>query len=136
VRLSRVEMLVVALAAVGLLRLAYFHLWAEPRAAPRRPHIDERFADLRRLLPAQGEVGYLSDAPPARNQEDDPAVPGTRLYEEAQFALAPLVLRNGDDRALPVVAYLLNPAQLQPLAKAHGLRVLATAGPGLAVLGP
>jgi hypothetical protein len=135
VRLSRLEVAVVALALLGLSRAAYFHLVAEPRTQPRREHLDERFRLLKRLLPEQGEVGYLSDAPPAASPREDPATPGTRLYEEAQFALAPLLLRNGDDRAKIVVASLLDPAALDVLAKAHGLRILSQPSPGLAVLG-
>jgi hypothetical protein len=135
VRLSRLEVAVVVLALLGLSRAAFFHFVAEPRTQPRRVHIDERFRGLKELLPAQGEVGYLSDAMPAVLQQEDPATAGTKMYEEAQFALAPLVLRNGDDQARIVVANLLDPAGLPALAKAHGLRVVAEAGAGLAVLG-
>jgi hypothetical protein len=134
VRLSRLEMLVVALALLGLCRAGYFHLLREPRIEPPRAHLDERFRKLKALLPAQGEAGYLSDAKPAATQTDDPAVVGTRLYEEAQFALAPLVLRNGDDRARLIVVSLQDPSGLEALARAHGLHVVAEAGPGLAVL--
>jgi hypothetical protein len=134
VRLSRLEIAVVALAVVGLCRATYFHLVAEPRTEPRRAHLDDRFRALKALLPAQGEAGYLSDAPAAVTQQDDPAVPGTRLYEEAQFALAPLLLRYGDDKAQVVVVSLRDPAGLAALARKHGLRVVAEAGPGLAVL--
>ncbi|HEX4382679.1 MAG TPA: hypothetical protein VH083_07010 [Myxococcales bacterium] len=134
-RLSRSEIAVVALALVGLCRAGYFHLVAEPRFEPPRAHLDERFRRLKSLLPAQGPVGYLSDALPAATQQDDPAAPGTRLYEEAQFALAPLLLRNGDDQAQTVVAVLQDPAGLAALVRKHGLRVVAEAGPGLAVLG-
>jgi hypothetical protein len=135
VRLSRVELAVVALSVIGLCRLAYFHFAAEPRLFPPREHIDERYQALRALVPPVGEAGYLSDAPPATKPSEDPAAPGTKLYEEAQYALAPLILHNGDDRAPIVVAVLLDPAQLEPLAKAHGLRVLARGGPTFAVLG-
>jgi hypothetical protein len=134
VRLSRPEIAVVVLALLGLGRAGYFHLVAEPRFEPARAHLDDRFARLKALLPAQGSVGYLSDAPPAATQRDDPAAPGTRLYEEAQFALAPLILRNGDDQAPGVIAVLQDPAGLAALAQRHGLRVVAEAGPGLAVL--
>lgn len=134
VPLSRVERAVVVLALLGLCRAAYFHLVVEPRTVPRAQLIDDRYRSLRALLPAQGEVGYLSDEPPAARPQDDPARPGTRLYEEAQFALAPLVLKDGDDRAAVVVAQVRDPERLPSLAFAHGLRVVAKAGPGLAVL--
>lgn len=122
------------LSVVGLLRIAWFHFVSEPLHEPRRPHIDARFARLRALLPPQGEVGYLSDDPPTARPTDDPSPPGTQLYEEAQFGLAPLILRNGDDTAALIVAQVRDPAQLDELARAHGLRVAAVAGPHLAVL--
>lgn len=124
----------VVLAVVGLLRIAWFHFVSEPLHEPRRPHIDARFAPLRALLPPQGEVGYLSDDPPTARPTDDPSPPGTQLYEEAQFALAPVILRNGDDTAALVVAQVRDPARLEGLARTHGLRVSAIASPHLAVL--
>ena len=63
-RLPRLEVAVVVLALVGLSRAAFFHFIAEPQTQPRRVHIDERFRRLKELLPAQGAVGYLSDASP------------------------------------------------------------------------
>jgi hypothetical protein len=125
---------VVVLSVIGLLRIAWFHFVSEPVHEPRRPHIDARFAELRALLPAQGEIGYLSDDPPTARPTDDPSPPGTQLYEEAQFALAPLILRNGDDTQAMVVAQVRDRAHLEALARAHGLRVAATAGPHLAIL--
>jgi hypothetical protein len=124
----------VVLSLVGLVRLSYFHFVSEPLHEPRRAHIDDRFQSLRGLLPPQGEIGYLSDEPPTSRPTDDPSPPGTRLYEEAQYALAPLILRNGDDRAGVVVAQVRNPDNLDRVAREHGLRVAAVAGPGLAVL--
>ncbi|HEY2029350.1 MAG TPA: hypothetical protein VGH20_09090 [Myxococcales bacterium] len=107
---------------------------SEPLHEPRRPHIDARFAKLRVLLPAQGEIGYLSDDPPTARPTDDPSPPGTQLYEEAQFALAPLILRNGDDTRPVVVAQVRDADHLDGLAREHGLRIAVTAGPHLAIL--
>jgi hypothetical protein len=120
---------------VGLLRLAYFHFRVEPRDFPVARHIDERYAALEAAVPASGEVGYVSDAPPPANQTDDPTVPGTRLFEETQYALAPLILRNGDDTQPIVIAVLLVPANLEAVARQHHLRVLRQPAPGFAVLG-
>jgi hypothetical protein len=134
VRQRTIERAVVALALVGLARISYFHFVSEPLHEPRRAHIDDRFRALRALLPRQGEIGYLSDEPPAARPIDDPSHPGTRLYEEAQYALAPLVLRNGGEQADWVLVQVRDPANLPRVAQEHGLRVVAVAGPGLAVL--
>jgi hypothetical protein len=133
VRQRTIERAVVALSLVGLARISYFHFVSEPLHEPRRAHIDDRFSSLRALLPPQGEVGYLSDEPPTSRPTDDPSPPGTRLYEEAQYALAPLILRN-DDRADWVVVQVRDPENLARLAREHGLHVANPAGPGLAVL--
>ena len=133
---SRVALAVAALAAVGILRGAYFHFWSEPRHDSMREAIDPRYAELRRLLPASGEIGYLSDLPAAVRVDQDAGSLGTRLYLHAQYALAPLVLRYDDARAPLVIANLADPSKLPELAAARGLRVVARAGPGLAVLRP
>jgi hypothetical protein len=129
-----IERTVVLLALVGLARIAFFHFVSEPVHEPRRAHIDARFRALRTLLPAQGPIGYLSDEPPASHPAADPTGPGTRLYEEAQYALAPLVLLDGDDRQEVVLAQVRDPAHLPRLARQHGLRIAVTAGPNLAIL--
>lgn len=129
-----IERAVVVLSVIGLLRIAWFHFVSEPLHEPRRAHIDARFARLRALLPAQGEIGYLSDDPPTALPTGDPTLPGTQLYEEAQYALAPLVLRDGDGTAPVVVAQVRDAGHLEDLARVHGLRVAVTAGPHLAIL--
>jgi len=134
VRRRDIERAVVALAVVGMVRIAWFHFVAEPLHEPRRPHIDARFAPLRSLLPPQGRIGYLSDQPPSSRPGDDPTGPGTRLYEEAQYALAPLVLVAGDDREEVVLAQARGAGDLARLAREHGLRIAVTAGPNLAIL--
>jgi hypothetical protein len=127
---------VVALAVVGICRIAFFHFISEPRREPRREAIDPRYQQLRALLPAAGEVGYVSDLPAAIRIGDDAANPGTRLYLHAQYALAPLVLRYGDVRAPRVVANVSDPARLDAVARENHLEVLARAAPGTAILRP
>jgi hypothetical protein len=133
---GRAALAIAALSLVGFLRGAYLHLFSEPRNEPVRERIDVRYGALKALLPPAGAVGYVSDEPAAAHAEDNPSSPGTRLYEQALYALAPLILRYGDDRAQVVVANLLDPHKLQEVARRHGLAVAAEAGPGLAVLHP
>jgi hypothetical protein len=132
---QRVVCAVAALAAVGLCRVVWFHFVSEPRNDAMREAIDPRYAALRALLPPAGEVGYVSDLPVAVTVEQDAGSLGTRLYLHAQYALAPLVVRY-DTKAPLVIANLADPAKLADVAGRRGLRVVAVAGPGLAVLQP
>jgi hypothetical protein len=127
---------VAALSLVGLLRGAYLHFVSEPMHEPVRERIDLRYARLKAMLPAGGAVGYVSDLPAARHPSDNPSSPGTRLLEQAQYALAPIVLRYQDVGAPLVVANLDDPGRLQEVAQRYGLAVVVQAGPGLAVLRP
>lgn len=126
----------VALALVGICRIAFFYFYAEPRHEPRRAPIDARYARLRALLPPAGEVGYLTDLPPATRVDEDGGSLGTQLYLHAQYALAPLVLRFGDVRSHIVIANVSDPARLPDLLDRNRLRLVAEAGPGLAVAAP
>jgi hypothetical protein len=124
---KRVVRAIVALALLGLCRIAWLHFHVE---GERHPRLDDQYAALRAAMPSIGEAGYLSDAPPSR----DPEAPGNKLYEQAQYALAPLILHSGDDRAALVIAVVADPAALEPLAAAHGLRVVKRPAPNFAVL--
>jgi hypothetical protein len=55
---------------------------------------------------------------------------------QAQFALAPLVLRYDDARAPLVIANLADPEKLPELLQRRGLELVETAGPGLALARP
>lgn len=55
---------------------------------------ENRFAELKRVLPRRGVVGYVSD------QTDES--PRLERYFLAQHALAPLIVVTGADRALVV----------------------------------
>jgi len=126
VPLRTVARAVALLAAVGIAREAWFHLVAEPvwRLGSHGPRSDERYVTVREALPARGRVGYVSDEPvstrPGALQADEW---GTWLYQSAQYALAPLVLAVGDSRAEVVLANLKDPARLEEVARAHGLRI-------------
>jgi hypothetical protein len=134
---ERITAVVAVLAVVGLLRSAWFHFVSEPLHDVRRERIDPRYAAVKALLPATGEVGYVCDVPmlpwPA-GFDDSPL--GNRMFEQAQYALAPLVLRYDDDRAPFVVADLADPANLPELLRRKRLVLVAQPRPGTAVLRP
>jgi hypothetical protein len=119
------------LAAVGLLREAFFHLVSEPiwtlPAVIREPRAEERYRAVRAALPREGRVGYLSDEPV--NVRPGVLAPdrwGTWLYQEAQYALAPVVLVVGDTGTDVVLANLKDPGRLDEVARTHRLRVAET----------
>lgn len=131
---ARVAGIIAALAAVGLCRSAYFHFLAEPareRPIPGPP-IDDQFRALLALLPRSGEVGYVTDEPillvPGREFQG-----AKQRFLQMQYALAPLVLRYGDDHAAMVVANVADPSRLGDVLREHGLKVVAQAGPSTAV---
>jgi len=130
----RIALAMAALAAVGMLRILFLHFVSEPLHEPLREPIDLRYQALRPLLPA-GEAGYVSDQPAVELRGETPT-PGTRMYLQAQFALAPVVLRYDDSRASLVIANLADPAQLPDLLRARSLELLARPAPGLAVARP
>ena len=134
-RSRRVTATMVALAAVGMLRILWLHFASEPRNEPRRTPIDVRYAALRPVVPT-GEAGYVSDLPAAVHLGEDAATLGTRMYLHAQFALAPVVLRYDDDRAPLVIVNLHDPSRLPDLMETRGLELVAQVEAGLAVARP
>ena len=126
---------ILLLAAVGLARMAWFHLAVET-GLPRRPSINDRYAAARALLPASGTIGYVSDRRVARTPAEYDASPGTRAYIEAQYALAPLVLRVGDDSAPRVLVVASDAAVLPALLDGRGLVPVAEIGHGLVLARP
>ena len=133
---ERIAAAVAALAIVGMAREGWVHFVSEPRHDPRRERIDPRYRAVKGLLPASGEIGYVSDLPAAVRIGDDAGNLGTRLYLHAQYALAPLVLRYDDAGAALVLANLSDPSKLDDLVRRRGFVVVAIAGPGVAVLQP
>jgi hypothetical protein len=126
---------IVALAAIGMLRILWLHFVSEPRHEPPRAPIDLRYQALRELV-RSGEVGYVSDLPAAVRLGEDAATLGTRMYLHTQYALAPVVLRYDDARAAVVVANVSDPAVLPELLRQRGLELIAEAGSGLALARP
>ncbi len=125
----RVAAALAALAAVGFCREAYFHFVAEPRAEPPRIAIDDKFSAVAERVPREGEAGYLSDDPIETEQ-------GKRRFLEMQYALAPLVLRYGDDRAPLVLVDVMDPSRLPELVARHALELVERVGVGFALARP
>jgi hypothetical protein len=107
------------LAVLGIARASYFHLshpgWG--LLAPGEP-IDPAYAEIRRDLPDQTGLGYLSDVSPSFALED-------RYWLEASYALVPHRLQREPSMRTWVVAHLEDPAHLAPLAAGHHLKVVA-----------
>jgi hypothetical protein len=132
---ARLTAAMVALAAAGMLRILWLHFVSEPLHVPVRAPIDRRYEALRRLVPS-GVAGYVSDEPAGVRFGQEGTPEGTRLYLQAQFALAPLVLRYDDASANVVIANLADPARLPEVLRQRGLALVAAAGPGMAVARP
>ena len=120
---------IAVLAAVGIAREAYFHLVSEPiwelRSSMRTPRAEERYRRVRAALPGSGRVGYLSDEPvTVRPGAAAPDEWGTWLYQEAQYALAPVVLAVGDANTPVVLANLKDANRLEAIAREHHLHIV------------
>lgn|GEM_PF-1444941 len=141
-RFRPVAIAVAALCVVGLARQAFFHLVSEPigqlATAARAPRSDLRYLELRQSLQRRGalRVGYLSDEPVDTQPGPSAHPSGSKLYQQALYALAPVVLVYGEDRAPLVLVNLLDPAALEPLAQSHRLAVAQLFSPTLALLVP
>jgi hypothetical protein len=130
---ERISAVIAALAVVGMGRIGWLHFVSEPLHEPRRERIDARYAPLLPFLRA-GEIGYVSDRAPGSRPEAASAA--NRLYFQAQYALAPLVLRPNDCRAPLVVVNLDDPAHARDVLKAHDLVLVAHPAPAVAVARP
>ena len=109
------------LSSAGLLRYAV-GIRLPPGALDEVSRAERRFRPLRPLLPATGVVGYLSDRPGSDEER-----------YEAQYVLAPLVLRLGGDSDL-VVGNFFDPAEGPRLAAAASLEQVRDFGEGLWLL--
>ena len=123
------------LAAVGLCRSVWFHAVVEARS-PREPRSDARYEPARPLLAGIAAAGYVSDEPVDVAPGEAAHPPSTKLYQQALYALAPVVLRYGDDRAPVVLANVRDPARLEAVLREHRLQAVAVLGPGLALAKP
>ena len=92
------------------------------------PGYDQRLQALRAFLPKAGEVGFVSDTPPADVVKNPEIV---KRYYMTQYALVPLVVRPGAESTL-IIGNFLDPATI-PLQTA-GLTLVRDFGDGLMVL--
>ncbi len=84
---------------------------------------DRHVSQMRAALPHSGTIGYFTDAPAAETAQEE--------YYLTQYALAPLVIAKGVDRAF-VVANMHNPKA--PIADPR-LKLLRDYGSGIKLLG-
>jgi hypothetical protein len=132
---ARIVAVLIVLGVMGLFREAYSHFEVE-RHRSAQPRIDSRYRGARAFLPASGEIGYVSDERVARVPGEYETSPGTRLFLEAQYSLAPVVLHLDDDQATFVLANVVDPAELPRLLASHRLRLIARVDSGVAVATP
>ena len=134
---ARVAAIIAVLAAVGFCRTSYFHFVSEPRYERPipGPPIDEQFRALLPLLPRSGPVGYVTDEPillePGHEFQG-----AKQRFLQMQYAIAPVILRYGDDRAPLVVANVADPQHLFGVLREHGLTLVTQTGPATAVARP
>jgi len=131
--------IVLALAAFGLGRQIWYHCFAEriwrlPVVASA-PRPDARYAGVTFVLPRAGRVGYLSDEPVTSRPGSLPTR-GNDRYQEALYALAPLILRYGDGAQPWVVVDAADPARVQDLCARNGLAIEMRGAAGVAVARP
>lgn len=107
------------LAVLGIACASYFHL-SHPASGFDAPGetIDAAYAEIRRDLPDQLRLGYLSDVSPGFALQD-------RYWLQASYALVPHRLEREPSTLTWVVARLDDPARLGPLAARHHLRLVA-----------
>jgi hypothetical protein len=120
----------VLLAAVGAVRILYFHfLHEDPRELPAAyaARIDDRYRGLSKVLPPRGKIVYLSDEPTGSPQ-------GVRLYVQALYALAPRILVKDDGTTRTAIADLSDGGKLDEIARLSGFRTVARFDGGTALL--
>ncbi|MCL2670174.1 MAG: hypothetical protein FWE89_05765 [Syntrophaceae bacterium] len=82
-----------------------------PEMAPVTIH-EERIHPLKPLLPARGEVGYITTVENERIFRDEKAFRNVEYlaqYVLTQYTLAPLIVRNSPDHPLVVGNFLIGP---------------------------
>lgn len=103
-------------------------LWASIAATQPRPSdpynieaAQKRFDELRSALPGRGTFGYIRD----------PQTPNPAALPLAQYALAPLILVEGDTPPLVVADFYDKPWRFSDVARERGWSVIKRAGAGL-----
>jgi hypothetical protein len=132
---SRLTAAFVVLGAIGFARAAYFHFHVERHLANQRA-IDERYRAIFAALPRSGTIGYVSDRRVARTPAEYEVSPGTRRYIEAQYAVAPVILRVDDDRSAIVLADASDRDALHALLDRRKLVAVLDTGGAVALARP
>jgi hypothetical protein len=82
-----------------------------------------RFAGLRAAVPADAELGYISDQPPG-------SLAGDTLFGTAQYTLAPRILRKDASAAL-VIGNFTRQVDFQAVGAQQGLKMEKDFGNGV-----
>lgn len=106
-------------AALG--RNLYVHLMLDPQTGRSGP-IDGRYAELRRALPAEPRLAYVSDQPRGW------------LYHQALYSLAPHVFVAPGEFAAHGIADLHDTGKLDEVCRANGWRPIAVFSGGAVAL--
>lgn len=119
--------IILVMSALAFCTLAsYYSLLRRDTGDPAGIIMDEdRFTDIRAILPARGTIGYLSNT--GGRQEN------ARAYYLTQYFLAPVVVAPDTAHEL-VVANFASPAAIATLAAANGLIVECDFSNGVALL--
>jgi hypothetical protein len=137
ISLDRMMKVAATLAVVGLCREMYVHFVVEAPTDLFRKHpaFDAEYRLLRTLLPASGEIGYVTDVPILTRPGSEWQGPKQRFLQ-TQYALAPLVLRYDDDRASFVLVNVSDAAHLDEMLRRHSLELIARVSPGVLLTRP
>ena len=117
-------LIAIGVALAGILRHTSVHLWKEGslRGVPTT-RIDPRYAPLRAALPpAETRLGYVSDEPTGTER-------GGRLYFDALYALAPVVLSTQGAGQRSFVANVVRPEAIERICRERRLSTVAVFGP-------
>ncbi len=115
---------------VGLSVLGLFHSFRKEafllNRFTGRPRIDDRYVELKKILPPNRRLGYVSDAEPG-------SLPDVESYCKTQYSLIPrLVVTNENTRY--VVANFLQPARAGEVCLEHSLTPIQVFNNGVALL--
>ena len=129
--------LVVILVYAGVSTIRWLHRGfqrsARPTAQDEISNYEQRFAELRKVLPAHGVVGYLGHPEPRGSTPRDSnaaALLHFRRYLLAQYTLAPLLLIESTEPEFVVGNFDRDAAIPEPT----GLRLVRDFGGGLVLL--
>jgi hypothetical protein len=124
----RITILLIIICAflVNIYQLAENIIFSEKLAKQKLIfNYDRRFISLRQVLPKRGVVGFITDV----GKDEYKEAPETRILT-AQYALAPIILRNSLNYPL-IVGHFRNPTPDFELYRNKGLIPLRDFGSGI-----